>query len=93
MAKEMAGVPSKHIETITIKDAMVKGIGKTKADDVVTVRLRVKVINVGRDTWEDKKPLEAKVQILSGTIGDAKAIKAIKSAKTVKELEEAAKEE
>lgn len=93
MAKEMAATPMKSIETITIKESTVKGISKQRVDDIVNVRLRVKIIGVSRDTWEKNKPLEAKAQILSGSIGDAKAIKAIKGAKSIPELEKAAKEE
>lgn len=92
MAKvDAVSSPEERPHTITLYEKEVKGISGLNVDSKKTIALNVKVTEVGRNMYEDKKPLRAEVEVLSGKIMDSKVKEDIKEAKNLGDLEKAAK--
>lgn len=94
MAKTLSDGPvscEKVPHTVTFDEDEVKGLKGLTVDEKATLSLKIKVVKIGRSLYQDGKPVEVEVEILSGGVSDSSLAK-IEKAGSMKELEEAAKD-
>ena len=89
MAVVAALAPEKPKLSITVPENMVKGLADLKLDEEITIVFKAKVVEIGRNTWEKKKPIQVRMDIISGKLSGAKIMHDIEDAETVKDLEKA----
>jgi len=92
MAKVEAMKPKKMPHTIRLYAEDIKGISGLTVDGKVTIMLTGKVREVGRDMYDDNKPMRAELEVISGKVAGSKVKDKIDSAKNLKELDNATKD-
>jgi|SRR3989339_424078 len=81
--------PDKTPRTFTFNEFELKGIDQLAVDDNVTIVIKARVVRVGRDTYDKKKPFEITVEHISSKQKNVRAD--IESADNIKDLDKAGK--
>ena len=89
---KMREVPNglERIEHIHLSSYLIPGIENLNVDDEVTLHLKVKVLKVGREVYDEtekEKPLEADLEVQEGKVVSVQ--EEIGNAESMKELDKA----